>query len=75
MIFSNGSKSSLEVIQGIYTCFEGSERPFLASDRIFEHFRPYGRPYCEGLKIRENRKNRDLGQKFDFRYIGRYRPK
>ena len=66
MIFSNASKSSLKVIQGIQTCFEGSERPFLASDRIFEHFRPYGRPYREKSKIRENRQNRDFGQKFEF---------
>ena len=66
MIFLNASKSSLKVIQCIYTCFEGSERPFLASDRIFEHFRPYGRPYREKSKIRENRQNRDFGQKFDF---------
>ena len=72
MIFEYASKPSFKVIQGIYTCFEGSEKPFPSSDCIFEHLRPYGRPYYEESKTHENRNNRDFGQKYDFRYIGRY---
>ena len=69
MIFHDFLKFVQIIIKGhprYVEMFWGSERPFPSPDRIFEHFRPYGRPYREKSKIRENRKNRDFGQNFDF---------
>ena len=53
MIFHDFLKCIQIIIKGhprYLHMFEGSERPFPVSDCIFEHFRPYGRPYCERSK-------------------------